>query len=72
MVIFQVSRQSEDIGTLKSIVCFGWGPWTRNKGVDRLLETGESFVDGFDLLLTSKALVQELKARRRIHVRGID
>ena len=53
MVIFQGSRRSDGIGTLELIVCIGWGPWTRNKGVDGLLETGKSFVDAFDLLLTS-------------------
>ena len=53
MVIFQGSRRSDGIGTLELIVYIGWGPWTRNKGVDGLLETGKSFVDAFDLLLTS-------------------
>ncbi len=47
MVIFQGSRRSDGINTLKLIVCIGWGPWTRNKGVDGLS------VDAFDLLLTS-------------------
>lgn len=52
MIIFQGSRQSDGIGTLKLIIYIGWGLSTRNKGVDGLLETGKSFVDAFDLLLT--------------------
>ena len=53
MVIFQGSRGSDCIDTLELIVCAGWGPWIRNKGVDGLLEAGKSFVDAFDLLLTT-------------------
>ena len=53
MVVFQDSRRSDVIGALELIVCIGWGPWIRYKGVDGLLETGKSIVDAFDLLLTS-------------------
>lgn len=53
MVIFQGSRRSDGNETLVLIVYIGWGPRTRNKSVDGLLETGKSFVDAFDLLLTS-------------------
>ena len=54
MIIFQGSRQSDDIGTLKLIICICGVPWTRNQRVDGFLETGKSFVDAFDLLLTSE------------------
>jgi hypothetical protein len=53
MVIFQVSRRSGGVGTLNMSFCIGWGLWTRKKGVDGLFKAGESFVDAFDLLLTS-------------------
>jgi hypothetical protein len=54
MVIFQELRSSpDDIATLNLIVTAGWGLWTRNKGVDGLLETGKSVIDAFDFLLTS-------------------
>lgn len=53
MVIFQVSRRSGGVGTLNMSFCIGRGLWTRKKGVDGLFKAGESFVDAFDLLLTS-------------------
>lgn len=59
MVVFQGSRRSDGVGTQELIVCIGWGPWTRNEGVDGLFETGKSFVDAFDLLLTSYSFSTE-------------
>jgi hypothetical protein len=53
MLILQGSRFSNAVGVLKRILCTGRRLWTRGKAVYAFLETGEPFVDTFDLLLAS-------------------